>query len=140
MTINGHGIARRVRVRIPQALNQPIIMIQAREGLDYDDAALRLAAVAEPNGKLFEDAVAARARSLAKSIFLKQLNAARATIRREGFIEGVTEVRRIEDNFHAPCSKCGKPMSFSSRGPNWEKSSTVLHEAFKDWSHVNCPP
>jgi predicted DNA-binding protein len=43
-----------------------------------------------------------------------------------------------EEKFNAPCSICGKPITFSSRQANWKtKIYPKLKETFK-WYHVEC--
>ncbi|MEM1625664.1 MAG: hypothetical protein QXP68_04165 [Thermosphaera sp.] len=52
---------------------------------------------------------------------------------------GPFEVLGIEE-FTVPCSKCGKPMIFSSRfREEWEKNvRPILKRAFANWCHVRC--
>lgn len=123
-----------VRVRIPEELDQAIVALRARENLSFDEACKRIAIRSDPNSKLFEEAVDKKAQELGKSTFMKQLNSSRATIQKN---EADT-VRNNEDNFHVPCSKCGKPMSFSNRDSNWSTIKPVLYAAFKTWSHTTC--
>ena len=52
MAVNEQLPVRRVRVRIPLELDQAIVTIRAREGLDFDDACTRVAALSDQNGKL----------------------------------------------------------------------------------------
>ena len=69
---------------------------------------------------------------------MRQINAARETIKDKAWDEGAEYVRRNEIHFQVPCPKCGKPMRFSDADNGWEKESAALREAFKDWSHTNC--
>jgi hypothetical protein len=130
--------SKTVKIGIPKALYQAILRIQVNEAIEFDEAAFKAASLIEPNSQLFQDAVRREAQSLAKSDFMKQLNATRKTIKANGFNEGAEYVRRSEDNFHAPCSICGQPMSFSSRDNEWEKEKNPLYNAFKSWHHIQC--
>jgi hypothetical protein len=45
----------------------------------------------------------------------------------------------IEQRFNIPCPKCGKPMHFSSKCPNWStKIYPKLKEAFDKMRHTIC--
>jgi len=127
-----------VKVEIPRDLYHAIVKIQAHENLDFSEAALKAASLIDPNSELFKQKVHDEALSLGKSQFLTQLNVGRQTIRAGAFKEAAEHVRRSEDNFHAPCSICGKPMHFSSRRSNWEKVRAALYDAFKEWCHTAC--
>ena len=124
-----------IRVRIPPVMDQAIVGLRARENLSFDEACERMAVLWDPNSKLFAEAVEKRAQELGKSTFMKQLNSSRVTIQKNE----ADAVRRNEDNFHVPCSKCAKPMIFSNRDDNWNESKAILYAAFKTWHHVNCP-
>ena len=134
MTDNGEKI-QHVRVRIPGQLDKTIVAIRAHDGLDFDQACIKVAILADANSKPFAEEVEKRAKELGKSSFMTQLNTSRATIQKNE----ADAVRSKEDNFHVPCSKCSKPMSFSSRDKNWNDCKVVLYAAFKTWAHVNCP-
>jgi hypothetical protein len=127
-----------LKVPIPRVLYQAILRIQANDGVDFDKAALKAASLIELNSERFKEAVQSEASRLARAQFMKQINITRQTIRAKAFKEGAEHVRRFEDNFRSPCSKCGKPMYFSSRQTNWDKMNAILHDAFKDWHHTSC--
>jgi len=41
--------------------------------------------------------------------------------------------------FTAPCKKCGKPIIFTHKSPNWKTEiRQTLREAFKDYYHMDC--
>jgi hypothetical protein len=127
-----------LKAPIPRALYQAILKIQANEGIDFNKAALKATSLIDLNSERFKEAVQSEASHLARSQFMKQINATRQTIRAQAFKECAENVRRFEDNFRVPCSICGKPMHFSSRNSNWEKVKPLLDDAFSDWHHIKC--
>jgi flagellar biosynthesis/type III secretory pathway protein FliH len=132
------------QVLIPDELYVSIVRIQANDGLDFPEAASKAARLIDVNGDAFRDAVRVDANRLAKSQFLKQLNVARESIREEGYEKGFDkgyDVGYTDGNqFHVPCSVCGKRMGFSDRDPNWSQAKATLIEAFKakGWRHAKC--
>jgi hypothetical protein len=127
-----------IRVSIPRSLNEGILRIQLQEGLDFGAAAERAASLLEPNAQLFKQEVQKAAQQLERTQFMQQMNSARASIRSQGYREGVEYVRAHETHFEAPCSICGKPMKFSNADLNWEEVKKTLYDAFKVWYHVPC--
>jgi hypothetical protein len=44
------------------------------------------------------------------------------------------------DHFRIPCSKCGKPIVFTSKDEVWEPVvKPTLYKAFSNWHHITCP-
>ena len=127
-----------MRVEIPKELHQAIIRIQADETLDFVDACRKAALLVDPRREEYRKAVEDEANRLAKSRFMKQINKARKTIEDQAYQRGADYVRNSEDNFHTPCSVCGKPIHFSNSLSNWEDVRKPLHEAFSKWYHGNC--
>lgn len=127
-----------MRLEIPKELNQAIIRIQAAEDLDFIQACKRAAVLADSGREEFKKAVKDGADRLAKSRFMQQINKARKTIGDQEYQRGADQVRYDEDNFHAPCSICGKPMHFSSRDQKWEEEKKTLYQAFSGWQHTTC--
>jgi hypothetical protein len=127
-----------VKAEIPRTLQQAIIRIQASEDLDWLEAAAKAAVLIDANSKSFKEAVDKEADRLAKSRFMKQLNKTLQSVRLTAFESGKLEARMTEDNFHVPCSVCGKPMKFSSLDQYWEQEKAYLYEAFKSWRHTTC--
>ncbi|MDG7038326.1 MAG: hypothetical protein JRN37_04085 [Nitrososphaerota archaeon] len=127
------------KVEIPRSLHQAIIRIQAGEDADWGQACDRVALLVDPRREEFGRAVKSGAERLAKSRFMKDLNAARKSIADNAFKRGQDWVRQNEDHFRVPCSVCGKPMHFSSNDENWEeKEKPILEEAFANWLHTSC--
>lgn len=126
-----------VKDQIPHDLQMDIIRIQASKNLDWPDACRKAAILLDANSKKFEQELKRRAELTYKSRFMTEINKAKKTLREE-----ITKkVRQTEDNFRVPChKKCGYYMNFSNRDDNWESGiKPTLYEAFKTWSHTNCP-
>lgn len=129
-----------VRVPIPRPLYNAILKIQVNDSTDFNEAALKAAALIDSDSAGFRDAVQSEASRLAKSQYVTQLNAARQTIRARACKEGEENVRRNEDNFRVPCSDCAGLMYFSSHDSNWERERAIIYEAFNRWHHTReCP-
>lgn len=129
-----------VKAEIPKILYMAIVKLQATENLDWEDACMRAAELVDGNSVEFKRAVKLEAQDLYKSRFMRELNVARKTIEDQAFQSGMNRVRVDEDNFHVPCSVCGKPMHISSRDNNWQEEKRVLYEAFRGWRHTTCTP
>ncbi|MFH0897851.1 MAG: hypothetical protein V1850_07410 [Candidatus Bathyarchaeota archaeon] len=107
--------------------------------MDWGDACAKAAELIDANSKEFKEAVQREAQRLYKSRLMGELNKARSTVEERAFNKALELVRTVDDNFHVPCGKCGKPMQFSDRDKIWESEiKPALYEAFKDWSHANC--
>jgi len=132
------GEKRSVKAEIPRELYHAIVRVQAAESLDWPEACQKAALLLDANSEAFKQAVEREAERLAKKRFMRQVNAARKSIRANAVKWGQQNVRMWEDNFHVPCSICGKPMHFSSRDRDWEKEKALLYEAFKSWRHTTC--
>lgn len=119
--------------QIPRELIMAIVRIQAAENLDFDEACKRGAILIDRNRPKSKHDEELRAQAIYKSRFMTELNKARNTIRDDAWNDGANWVRQNENNFHTPCSTCGKLTSLSNRDNNWEsKIKQVLYEAFKD--------
>ena len=127
-----------VKAEIPRDMYMAVVRLQAAESLDWEDACVRAAQLIDSNSEEFRRAVSREAQRLYKSRFMREVNRARESIRESAWNAGAEYVRESEDNFHVPCSICGKPMHFSSRDQNWEEEKRVLHDAFRNWHHTSC--
>lgn len=128
-----------VKAEIPKALYMAIVRLQAAESLDWEEACERAAQLLDANSQEFKRRVKLEAQRLYKQRFMRELNKARETIWRNAWEAGRQWTRQNEDNFHVPCSICGKPMHFSSLDENWESEiKPTLYRAFKNWCHVKC--
>jgi hypothetical protein len=115
-----------------------VVRLQAAENLDWDDACSRASVLLDQNSEAFRKAVESRSQALYRSRHMSELNSARKSIQDETWLKATDWVRTMEDNFHVPCSICGKPMSFSSRDNNWEVEKKTLFQAFATWYHTTC--
>jgi hypothetical protein len=109
-----------------------------KEDLPWEAACVHLAILVSKVDleKLVED----RATTLGKSRFMRALNTSRATFEHDAAARTANAVRHAESNFSVPCSKCGKPMHFSSWASNYSTEvEPVLRKAFANWQHVPCP-
>jgi hypothetical protein len=130
-----------VRAEIPRDLYLALIRIQASEGLDWEGTCLKAAQLLNLNSEEFKRLVRVEAQRLYKQRFMSELNKAKETVRSNAWEAGGEWVRENEDNFHVPCSICGKPMQFSSLDKNWESEiKPTLYQAFKNWRHTKCAP
>jgi hypothetical protein len=131
-----------VEAVLPKALYLSVVKIQADKEVGWNQACDTAAKLIDSGGAKFTKDVKDEARRLYNSELMKQMNAARETIketiREKAWEEGADSARRNESNFQVPCPKCGKPMRFSDSDANWNNVNQVLREAFKGWSHKNC--
>ncbi len=131
------------KVEIPRELQHAIMKIQVEEDLEFDEAAKKVALLADKNSLAFKKKVNLEADRKAKSEYMTALNKAKESIRAsawdEGHDNGLEEgwddgVLHGKEEFQYPCRGCGKPITLSDK--SWKDARNFLIQ--NRWGHANC--
>ena len=119
---------------VPQQISEKlyfaIVRIQADQELNWQAACNQVAILIDMNTKEFERLVLDGARRRYNSEFMKQLNAAKSTLREQ--------ISKNEDHFRIPCKYCHKPMYFASSDSDWNEERQILYKAYGHYIHHGC--
>jgi hypothetical protein len=127
-----------VEALLPKAFYMALVKVQAERDLGWVEACAKAAELIDSGSTKFKKNVKEEARRLHNSELMRQMNAARETIKEKAWEEGAAYARRNQSNFKVPCPRCGKPMRFSDSDANWDKVNQILTEAFGSWAHPKC--
>ncbi len=124
-----------------------VIHIQSAQDLDWNEACIHLAELAEPNGKKFKQAVSREANRWYKSRYLEELNKAKKTYMEAGhdtgFGDGFSKGRQLGYNeavkewrVSFPCNVWGEPCYMRPEDKDAEVAAEHLTNL--GWGHSSC--
>jgi hypothetical protein len=133
----------RAKVIIPRELAQEIIKVQGTEDTDFETACKIVAKRANSGSEKFRKDVMDEARRLHNSKLMKQMNAARRTIRSGGYNAGHQvgyqtgyQAGKAANEIWYYCDVCSGRLTVDQNGEDHKKLIGYMKD--HGWGHVSC--